>query len=101
MSIFTAAGQHGPGDAGQFVGDRHYDLVPRSTLTQPVHPLSKSCSVVLDTKEHCAGTMDQHATEIDVAALADTEQLLFAPGRVLSRHDPNPRRKNRALGETL
>jgi hypothetical protein len=34
--------------------------------------------------------MDQHATQIDVAALADAEQLLLASGGVLPWHDSKP-----------
>jgi hypothetical protein len=40
MSIVSAAGQHGPGDAGYLLamGDDHF--VAWSSLIQPVHPLS-------------------------------------------------------------
>jgi hypothetical protein len=34
--------------------------------------------------------VDEHTSQIDVAALADAEQLLFASGRVLPWHDTNP-----------
>jgi hypothetical protein len=78
MSIVFAAGQHGPGHARQFVGDGDHDLVARSPLTQSVYPLPESSAVVLDTKEHGSGTMDQHATQIHIAALAPAEQLLLA-----------------------
>jgi hypothetical protein len=90
MSIVSAAGQHRPGDARQFVGDRHHDLTG-STLGQPVHPLESS-GVVLDAEPYRSSTVDQHATQIDVAALADTVQVLLASGGVLSGHDPNPGR---------
>src|SRR6266568_9452176 len=33
---------------------------------------------------------NQHATQIDVATLADAEQLLLAPGGVLPWHHANP-----------
>ena len=39
----------------------------------------RASGVVLDAKQHCTGTVDQHATQIDVAAFADAEQLLLAP----------------------
>ena len=93
MSIVFAAGQHGPGDASQFVGDGDHDFVARSTLGQPVHPLPESSSVVLDAKQYRAGTVDQHATQINVAALADAEQFLLAPSGVLSRHHAHPGRE--------
>jgi len=34
-------------------------------------PLPESCRVVLDAEQHRAGTVDQHATQIDVTAFAD------------------------------
>src|SRR5579864_3406366 len=90
MSIVSAAGQHGPGDARQFVGDGDNHFVARSSLTQPVHPLPQSCGVVLDAKQHRAGTMDQHTTQIDIAAFTYAEQLLLASRGVLPWHDTQP-----------
>jgi hypothetical protein len=58
-----------------------------------MHPLPESSGVVLNAKQYRAGTMDQHATQIDVAALADAEQLLLASGGVLPRDDANPGRE--------
>jgi hypothetical protein len=90
MSIVFAAGQHGPGDARQLVGNCYHDFVAGSTLGQPMHPLPESCRVVLHAKQDRAGTVDQHAPQIHVAALADAVEFLFAPGGVLPRHNPNP-----------
>ncbi len=42
MSLVFTAGQHGPGDASQLVGDDYDDLVAWSTLGEPVHPLPES-----------------------------------------------------------
>jgi hypothetical protein len=39
------------------------------------------------------GAVDQHATETDVASLADAKQLLLAPGGVLPWHDAHPSRE--------
>jgi hypothetical protein len=73
MAIVPAAGQHRPGDASQFVGDGDHHFVAWSSLTQPMHPLSQSRRVVLDAKQHSAGPVNQHATQIDVAAFAHAE----------------------------
>src|SRR5262249_36441820 len=62
-----------------------------STLRQPPHPLPESSSVVLHAEQYRAGTVNQHATQINVTALADAIQLLLATGRVLSRHHSHPR----------
>src|SRR5437763_1917040 len=90
MSIVLAAGQHGPGDARQFVGNGYHDFVARSTLGQSVYPLPEPPAVVLDAKQDGSGAVDQHATQINVAALADAVEFLLAPGGVLPRHHPNP-----------
>jgi len=36
-----------------------------------MHPLPESSGVVLDAKQYRPSTVDQHATQINVAALAD------------------------------
>jgi hypothetical protein len=78
MSILLAAGQHSPGHASQLVGDRDHDFIARSTLSQPMHPLPES-GVVLDAKQYRTRTVDQHAAQIHVAALADAVEFLLAP----------------------
>src|SRR5689334_10469545 len=95
MAIVFAAGQHGPGDARQFVGDGDNHFVAWSSLTQPVHPLSQSRSVVLDAKQHSAGSADQHATQIDIAAFADAEQSLLSASGVLPSTPPSQAAKSR------
>lgn len=93
MAIVFAAGQHGPGDARQFVGDGDNHFVAWSSLTQPVNPLSQSRSVVLDAPHHSAGSVDQHAPQIDIAAFTDAEQSLLSASGVLPRHDAKPSRQ--------
>src|SRR5215831_6002320 len=55
-----------------------------------MNPLPESSGVVLDAKQYRTSTVDQHATQIDIATLADAQQLLFASGRVRSWHHANP-----------
>jgi hypothetical protein len=62
----------------QFVGNRHHDLIARRSWASrcnrcPNSPVSHS------RETEPRGTVDQHATQIEVAALADAEQLLLAP----------------------
>jgi len=52
-----------------------------------MHPLSEACGVVADAKQHGASAVDEHASQIEVAPLADAEQLLFASGGVLPGND--------------
>jgi hypothetical protein len=93
MAIVPAAGQHCPGDAGKFVGDRDHHFVPWNSLTQPMHLLSQSRSVVLDAKRHGTGPVDQHATQIDVAAFTYAQRPVLASGGILPWHDSNPGRE--------
>ena len=95
MSIVFAAGQHGPGDARQFVGNCYHDFVARSTLGQSVHPLPQSSSVVLDAKQYRPSTVDQHATQINVAALADAESFCFPPVEYCRGTTPTQAAKSR------
>src|SRR5262249_46451544 len=89
LTVF-AAGHYSPGDASQFVGNGDHDFVTRCTLRKPVYPLPEPSGVVLDAKQHRASTMDQHATQISVATLADAKQLLLTSGRVLPGHNAYP-----------
>ena len=66
------------------------DFVVRRSLHQPMNSLPESSAIVLDAKQHRTSTVDQHAPQIDVAALADAQLLLFTPGRVLPWHAANP-----------
>jgi len=50
-----------------------------------MHPLSEACGVVADAKQHGASAVDEHASQIGAAALADAQQLLVSSGGVLSR----------------
>jgi len=93
MSIVLATGQRGPGDTRQLVGNGYHDFVAWSTLGQAVHPLPESSGIVFHAKQYRTGTVDQHAAQIHVAALADAVQFLLAPGRVLPWHHPNPGRE--------
>ena len=42
-------------------------------------------------EKHHARAMDQQRAQVRIAALADTQKAAFASGRVLSRHNAEPR----------
>jgi hypothetical protein len=88
--ILFAAGQHGPGHASELVGDGDHHFVARCTLGQPTKPLPESSGIVFDAKQYSPSPVDQHATQIAVATLADAEQLLLTSGGVLSWDDTHP-----------
>jgi hypothetical protein len=90
LLIVFPARQHSPRHASQFVGDGDHDFVAWCPLDQAVHPLPEACGIVLDPKQHRTSAVYQHAPQIDVAALADAQQLLFPSSGVLSGHDTDP-----------
>jgi hypothetical protein len=47
-------------------------------------------SISLDAKHSCSRPVDQDLAQVDVAALADAEQLRFASSRILSWHESKP-----------
>src|SRR5215470_15986918 len=55
-----------------------------------MYPLAEACGVVPDAKQHGTSAVDEHASQIDIAALADAQPLLFAAGGVLPGYDPQP-----------
>ena len=83
MSIVSAAGQHGPGDTRQFVGDRHYDLVAWSTLRQSMHPLPESSGVVLDAEQYRAS---ERKTAVDAFLRATIQAVPGARKTSMNAH---------------
>jgi hypothetical protein len=75
------------------VGDGNYDLVAWQPAVPAGAPTAESSAVVTDAEQDGSGSLDQHATQINVAALADAKQLLFASRGVLPWHDTNPSRE--------
>jgi hypothetical protein len=87
MTIVPAAGQHGPGDARQFVGDRHHDLGARSTLTQ-MGP--RSLPPVTVKRGCCQRRYTDRARH---------EQLYTVPGSPSPDHEVSLRWASKALGD--
>ena len=62
-----------------------------SELWRPVvHPGSDGRSISLNPQHGSSCTMDQNLAQIDVAPLADAEQLRLASGGILPWHDAKP-----------
>ena len=73
----------------QFAKGDHDDVLGCSGI-ESIQPGSDGRSISLDAQHGSSCTMDQHLTQIDVAPLADAEQLRLASGGVLAWHDTKP-----------
>src|SRR5919109_1188133 len=81
--VRLAAAQHRPEDAGEFVGDRRDDDVERPARAQAVDPRPQLAGAALADPDQGAGTVDQLAAQVAVAALAQAQAPRLAAGAVL------------------
>src|SRR5258706_10170718 len=89
-----------PGDPRHLVGQRDRDNLERS----PSEKLSEPgilLRLLARTPQDRMGSDNKNAPEILVALFRDRPELLFAAGRILPRHDPDPRRKITTRPECL
>ena len=90
--VGPALGQQRPGDPRHLVGQRDRDDLERS----PSEKLSEPgilLRLLARTPQDGMGSDNQNAPEVLVALFRDRPELLFAAGRILPRHDPDPGRK--------
>src|ERR1700738_851482 len=87
--VMAAVGQQCPGDAGHLVRQRyghHLERSPRQKLRQPRIFLR----VWLAPPQHGNRPDHKNTPQVAVASLRDRSKLLFTPGRILARDEPNP-----------
>jgi hypothetical protein len=53
-------------------------------------PVTESCSVVLHAQQHGACSVDEHASQVEVATLADAVELGLASGGMLAGNQAEP-----------
>ncbi len=80
MLIVLATEQDRPGDACELIGYGDDDLVAWGSGFELMHPSSETAGVVLDAIQHGPRTMDEHAAQIFVAPLADSQQSCLPAG---------------------
>ena len=71
-----------------------------SACIECIQPSADGGSVPLDPQHSGSGAMNQDLAQVDVATLADTQQVRLASCRVLPWHDPEPGRELPALAES-
>ena len=84
--VVFAGGEHSPGDAGELIRHSDHQHVARRSGFQCVHPGTNRKAVSFYTHSGCARAVDQNLAQVDVAALADAQQLGLTARRVLSRN---------------
>src|SRR5882757_6210648 len=91
-SVGSALGQQRPGDPRHLVGQCDCDDLERS----PSEKLSEPrilLRLLARTPQDGMSSDNENAPEVLVALFRDWPELLFAAGRILPRHDPDPGRK--------
>ena len=85
--------EHSPGDPRRLIGERDDRPIEASPRRQPFQPLGPAIVVFGQTKHDGAGAMNYLTPQIVIGAPANPAEPRFAAGRILTRHEANPRRK--------
>src|SRR5262245_3637751 len=95
-----AAHHHDPGHARDFVSKGNGSDLDRPTVhqTSEPEPLRAVLTRISDDR-HRAG--NEQPAQVSIALLRDPAESFFATGRVLSRHQADPRRETAARREHL
>jgi len=72
--------EHGPGDAGQFVGQGHGDDIVVAPHRQLAEPRTQARGLFRAVLQDCACALDEEFSQVGVPTFADPEQLLLAAG---------------------
>src|SRR5271165_4687815 len=83
--------EHSPGDPCRLVGECDNRPVEASPRCDPFQPLGAAIVVCCQSKHYGASAMNHLTTEIMIGAPANSAEPRFAPGRILTRHETNPR----------
>lgn len=91
-TVRLVGGEHLPADPDHLVGqrdDRH--LAVAASFDGP-NPLAERRAVPLQVHKGCVGALHKQSTQVRIPAFADGTQCGLPTGRVLTRHDSQPRR---------
>src|SRR5262249_34462687 len=94
------AHQNGPSDACVFVSKRNGSALDRPPLHQMSEPQPLR-AVLARISDDSHGAGDEQPAQMSIALLRDPAKSLFAPGRMLSGHQADPRSKTAARRELL
>src|SRR6201984_3730994 len=95
-----AAHHHGPGHACDFVSKGNGSDLDRPAVHQTSEPGPfRAVLARISNDSHGAG--NEQPAQVSIALLRDPAESLFAPGRVLSGHQADPRSETAARRESL
>ena len=90
LLVSLAAGHDGPGDPCHLVGQGDSSHFRRPALHQPPQPRPLLRAVLLRVADHGHGAGDEKPSQVSIALLGDTTELVLATRCVLLRYQPNP-----------
>src|SRR5262245_64908157 len=94
------AHHHGPSHACDFVSKCNGSDLDRPTVHQTSEP-GPLRAVLARISDDSHGAGDEQPAQMSIALLRDPAESLFAPGRMLSRHQADPRSENADRREYL
>ena len=95
----SASGEHGPQDAGVFVGHGDYCLLPARALAQAKRPLRELVLPLMRRHHGRLRPLDEQGAQVLVPALGDVPEAGLAAAGVLLRHQPQPGAELPGVGE--
>src|ERR1700760_2151152 len=90
LLIAFVPGHHCPSHPGELVGERNRRNLGRPPRQQSSEPRPVASTMDLGIADHGECASREQATQITVALLADTAELVLATARLLLRYEPDP-----------
>ena len=91
--IVLISRKQGPGGSRRLIGERDNRPIEAPPRREPFQPQGTTILALRQSKHHRAGAMNHLASEIVIGAPSNPAEPRFAAGRILTRHEANPRRK--------
>ena len=85
-----ASRHHGPGDAGDLVGQGDGGDLGGSPAQEPDQPGMARIAHLLGAPDHRQGTDDEQLSQVSITRFRDTAEAFLAARGVLFRHQPDP-----------
>ena len=91
--IVLLTGEHGPGNPCRLIGERDNRAIEPSPRREPLQPLRAAVVMLRQSKHDGTSAMNYLTPEVVIGAPANPAEPRLATGRILTRHEADPRRK--------
>ena len=91
--IVLLTGEHGPGNPCRLIGERDNRAIEPSPRREPLQPLRAAVVMLRQSKHDGTSAMNHLTPEVVIGAPANPAEPRLATGRILTRHEADPRRK--------